>query len=123
NRLASEKYTDRIALTFDEDEELAQRAYRIIYRLRKANGDLRHYIGAVSFADDTFILPLQGIDIFANLTSRWMRARIADKDAKPSPSLDRMLRSPKDTTRGIDLEQEFWDAEFLLAHWAELAWK
>jgi hypothetical protein len=90
NRLAAEDYNGRISVTFDEDEEYVVKSYRIIRRLRCANPDLGRYIGAVSFADDTFLLPLQAADMLANLTSRFYRVRLLDKDAPVPPLLERL---------------------------------
>lgn len=123
DRLRKEQYTNRIAVTFDEDETYAGKWYRTICRLRKANADLGHYIGAVSFADDTFILPLQAADVLTGLTGQWFRTRAAKGDAPMPPMLDRVLRSPDVPGHGVDMEEELWDGPALNKSWKELVWK
>jgi hypothetical protein len=120
NRFARENYDGRISLIFDEDVEYVVKTYRIIYRLRRAHADLGRYIGAVSFADDTFLLPLQAADLLANLTSRFYRLRLVDKDTPISPLLERLLTHPQHTQYGLDREEEFWNAETLSQNWRDL---
>jgi len=77
NKLRSIGYNDRLSITLDEDETYAMTFYKTISRLRKPDKELGWFAGAVSFGDDTFILPLQAADILANLTMKWFRDRMA----------------------------------------------
>jgi hypothetical protein len=90
------------------------RFYKAILRLRKINPNLGNYIGAVSFADDRFIIPLQAADMLAYLTGRLFHDRMAGKARAvelPEP-LKSLIVSP-DSGYGMDYEQELWDAERL----------
>ncbi len=114
NRLKSENYQGRISVTFDEEEGTVIPFYKAISRLRKADPELGKYIGAVSFADDTFIIALQAADMLANLTSRWFKDRSEGKatsNEMPEP-LNSLVKWPN-TDYGLDYEQELWDAEAL----------
>lgn len=114
NRLHAERYPNRIAVTFDEEEGTVIGFYKAILGLREANPDLGNYIGSVSFADDQFIIPLQAADMLAYLTGKWFHDRMSGKartDELPEV-LKSLLVSP-DSCYGMDYEQELWDAERL----------
>jgi hypothetical protein len=114
NRLRAEGFNGRLSITLDEEEGAVIGFYNSIARLRKADPELGKYIGAVCFADDTYILPLQAADMLANLTARWFRDRSEGKataDNMPEP-LNSLVRWPN-TNYGLDYEQELWDAEIL----------
>jgi len=110
-------YKERISLTLDEDETYAMKFDSVIGRLRRKDHELGSLIGAVSFADDTFILPLQAADILANLTTRWFRDRAtaaAQEDAPP-PLLQRLLMSPE-RGYGLEYRTELWNGDALRKH-------
>lgn len=122
DRYTQINYTGRISISFDEDEEYASRFYKTVLRLRKHDQVLAKLIGAVSFADDEFIVPLQAADIVANLTSKWFHDQIAGKatpDQEP-PLLKRLLTAP-DSVHGIEYCTELWDAKALDENWKKLA--
>lgn len=120
NRLHAEQYDGRVSLIIDEDTEFVIPTYRAITKLRRTREDLRRYIGAVSFADDEFLLPLQAADVLANLTSRYYRLRLTDPQMPMPPILDRLLRHPEHPEYGIDLEHELWDEKLLAHGWEKL---
>lgn len=114
DRLRRENYAGRICVTFDWEEGAVVGAYQEVLRLRLANPDLARFIGAVSFADDEFALPLQAADMLANLTYRWFKDRMegrADPQQMPDP-LKSLILDPK-TGFGLDYEQELWNGEAL----------
>jgi hypothetical protein len=114
DRLHKERYESRITFTLDEEEGTTVELYRDILKLRKSRPDLGRYIGAVCFADDTFLVPLQAADMLANLTYRRFHDRMTSKastDQLPEP-LKSLIVSPE-TGRALDHEQELWDASAL----------
>ena len=124
DRLTREGYNGRISVTLDEEEGEVIKVYQEILRLRRANPDLGRFVGAISFADDEFILPLQAADMLANLTFRWFKDRLhgsANPQEMPEP-LKSLIIDPR-TGYGMDYEQEFWDAEALDRGLAELLGK
>jgi hypothetical protein len=89
----------------------------MIGRLRRKDHELGTLLGAVSFADDSFILPLQAADILANLTTRWFRDRaagVAQAD-EPPPLLQRLLMSPEHGY-GLEYRTELWNGDALRKH-------
>jgi hypothetical protein len=114
NRFRNTGYKGRLPITLDEDETYAMRFYNVVTRLRRADRELGSLVGAVSFADDTFILPLQAADILANLTTKWFRDRMAGTvmaDECP-PLLQRLLMSPE-KGYGLEYRTELWDGDAL----------
>jgi len=108
NRLRAEGYDGRITFVLDEEEGSAVGLYKGILSLRKSRRDLGAYIGAVCFADDTFYVPLQACDMFANLTYKWfddIARGLASKD-KPPEILEGLLLEHR-------IENELWTAEEL----------
>jgi hypothetical protein len=114
NKLVSVNYNGKICVTIDEEEGSAIKMYQDILKLRKANPDLGQYIGAVSFADDTFIVPLQAADMLANLTYRYLCTESVSpgpEDDMPEP-LKSLIISPH-TGEGPEYIHELWSAENL----------
>ena len=117
NKFRDIGYSDRISIALDEDETYAMKCYGIMSRLRRADAEMKHLISAISFADDTYILPLQAADILANLTSQWFRERMAGRataDEMP-PFLKRLQVSPEHGF-GLEYRSELWDGDELRRH-------
>jgi hypothetical protein len=113
DRLRDENYLGRITFTLDEEEGSAVELYRDIIGLRRSRPDLGHYIGAVCFADDRYLVPLQAADLFANLNYRWLRDRTLGKasaEELPEP-LKSLIVDP--AGRSIDLHDELWNEDAL----------
>jgi len=117
DRFRNQGYKERISLTLDEDETYAMKFYSVIGRLRRKDHQLGSLVGAVSFADDTFILPLQAADILANLTTRWFRDRAAGvaREDEPPLLLQRLLMSPE-AGFGLEYRTELWNGAALRKH-------
>ena len=119
-RLIRDRFRDistRLSITIDEDEVYAIGFYKTISRLRRADKELGRIIGAITFADDTFALPLQAADIVGGLTRRWLRDRIAGTataDVLP-PLLQRLQIVPWEG-EGPESISELWDGEELRKH-------
>jgi hypothetical protein len=117
NRFRNAGYKGRLSITLDEDETYAMKFYNVVTRLRRADRELGSLVGAVAFADDTFILPIQAADILANLTTKWFRDRMtgtATADECP-PLLQRLLMSPE-KGYGLEYRTELWDGDALRKH-------
>lgn len=117
NKFREVGYRDRISITLDDDETYATKCYTIVSRLRRANPELKYLIGATSFGDDTFILPLQAADILANLTGQWFRDRMTGKaTADDMPPLLKRLQASPENGFGLEYRSELWDGSELRKH-------
>jgi len=117
NRLRSIGYNYKISITLDDDVSYAMKFYNAISRLRTKDKELGRMIGAVSFADDSFIVPLQAADILANLTTKWFQERMAGNANadEPPPLLKRLLLSPE-KGYGLEYKTELWNDSELRKH-------
>jgi hypothetical protein len=113
-RFVAQGHQDRISVTFDEDESSAIEFYKVTFKLRKRNPELGKLIGAVCFADDGFIIPLQAADILANLTSKWFKDRLTGKASETEvPALLRRLLMAPEAGFGLEYKTELWNAKEL----------
>ncbi|MBZ5535347.1 MAG: DUF3800 domain-containing protein [Acidobacteriia bacterium] len=113
-RLVSEGYDGRISITMDEEEGAVVNLYNSLVRLRKIDPLLGKYVGAVCFADDEYILPLQAADMLANLTSRWFSDIKNGKATREEmPKILGSLVTRPGTQYGLDYTSEMWAAEDL----------
>ncbi|MGH7840433.1 MAG: DUF3800 domain-containing protein [Candidatus Binataceae bacterium] len=112
-----------IAIVFDEDETYSLGIYRTISRLRKIFPEVKELIAAISFADDEVYAPLQASDILANLTTRYMRDRMAAQDGElpEPPILLRQLTTPFSSGLGVIYGEELWDNKRIDLYWSEIA--
>jgi hypothetical protein len=113
------------AIVFDEDEEYSLSVYRTISRLRKLFPEVKELIAAISFADDEVYAPLQASDVLANLTTRYMRDRMAaeaeDGLLPEPPALLKQLTIPFPTGLGVIYGEELWSAKKIDAEWPQIA--
>jgi hypothetical protein len=126
-RLIRNRFRDfftRISITIDEDEVYAIEFYKTISRLRRADKELGRLIGAITFADDTFALPLQAADIVGGLTRKWLSDRMAGTaSADVLPPLLQRLQILPGQGEGPQSVSELWDGEELRKHLDEfLGW-
>jgi hypothetical protein len=121
NKLRETEYEGRMAITFDEDAEYVEVTYKATQRLRSRDKGLGRLIGALSFADDEFLTPLQAADILANLTNRWFRDRMDGSATEDNPSdpLKSLLLAPNGR-EGLEYCTELWDADALDRNWRKL---
>jgi hypothetical protein len=122
-RLLTDKLKEReheagIALVFDDDNRHAMKWYSTLRDIKKARPEAKQSFGSICFGDDRYIQPLQGSDVLAYLTFRYMTARA---EAKETPAhFDQLLHSNVPGC-GIDYVSEFWDAEELQKRFVDAA--
>ena len=99
-----------ITMVFDNDQAYAMKLYSLWYKLRKMNPEHGKKIGAMCFADDTIYQPLQGADVLAHQTNKFMRNVQEQRDVHP-----RFLRLLKKPTPPYVIEfiSEMFDLEGL----------
>jgi hypothetical protein len=113
DRVHEEQCEERITFALDEEEGSVIALYEDILKLRKSRPLLGYYIGAVCFADDKFMLPLQSADMLASLTYAWLRDRsLGLADENPTGALKSLTTDPI-SGRSLDFHSELWDAPHL----------
>lgn len=102
SRLGSET---KVVMVFDDDEDYAMRCYRLWCDLRTSTPEMGTYIPSVCFADDKVFAPLQGADILAHQTRRFMLDLVAG--TSPREAFIDLLTSPN-PAYGIEYITEVW---------------
>jgi len=111
--------TPQILLTFDEDEEYAVRAYKLVSRLRKNYAEVKKMIVSIGFADDVALAPLQAADILAGLTNQYWRDSLDIESPDPPEMLRRLLTPPEEG--GLFVWQgKFWNRAMIDKNWDDL---
>ncbi|MDP9194436.1 MAG: DUF3800 domain-containing protein [Acidobacteriota bacterium] len=78
-----------IALIFDDDNRYAMKWYAALQKIKKARPEAKRSFGSICFGDDRYIQPLQGSDVLAYLSFRYMKAKAAGEvapDTSPNSS-------------------------------------
>jgi hypothetical protein len=121
DRLVAENFPDKIAITFDDSDDYAEKMHGLFNRVRKRDPSLRQSIVAVCFADDKVTQPVQAADMLVSLSLRWLKARVTTPDAPLPPPLQKLVEHKTQKGFGADLHHELWDEESLRQGFNELA--
>lgn len=100
------KYEPSISIIFDDHQKYSRECYSHWSALRVKHADLKRSIPSITFADDEFFYPLQGADILAWLSNRWLRdGRVLNKVSR---HFGEIINS-KELGYGFRFNDELWD--------------
>jgi Protein of unknown function (DUF3800) len=108
DKLREREHDVPIALIFDDDEKYAMKCYADLVDIKRGNADVKARIGSICFGNHRVVQALQGADVLAYLSLRYLKAQLAG--GSPPPHFEQLLRAP-DPAYGIEYTSELWDAE------------
>ncbi len=109
--LKQQNVPDPIVMAFDDDKDYAMRCYKVWCEMKNHFPELRERFPAICYADDRIFAPLQGADILAHETNKFMRN--CEDGRNPRQMFAELLKSP-DPNRAITYITEVWDSEQLV---------
>jgi hypothetical protein len=104
--LTASGYEPTVSVMFDDHQLYSRECYSHWSELRARQPEMRRRIPCISFGDDEIYFPLQGADILAWLSNRWLRD---GRDTnRVSRHLGELLSEPLHGN-GFALADELWD--------------
>ena len=88
---------DRMSLICDDDKETAMNCYGLYGRARFLNPDIKKSLVAITFAEDSEFVPLQGADFLASLCRLEARRRMHKEYYEYMPSFTRLTGKTEDS--------------------------
>ncbi|MGD1018237.1 MAG: DUF3800 domain-containing protein [Verrucomicrobiia bacterium] len=107
-QLLNWKYEASVSVWFDDHQKYSIECYKLWSALRVKHADMKSAIRSISFADDEYFYPLQGADILAWLSNRWLR------DGRDLNKVSRHFREILNSSEkgyGFKFIDELWDKE------------
>jgi hypothetical protein len=106
DKLIKSGHEPSISMVFDDDQHYAMNCYARWCKLKKRNPGLGNRISTMCFADDKVFQPLQGADILAHETNKYLRVQLEGRKVR-SHFLN-LLKS-HEPPYGIEYVSELWD--------------
>ena len=108
DKLREREHDVPVALIFDDDEKYAMKCYADLADIKRGNADVKARVGSVCFGNHRVVQALQGADVLAYLSLRYLKAQLAGGSAPIH--FEQLLRSPE-PAYGIEYASELWDAD------------
>jgi hypothetical protein len=105
-QLVDWRYEASVSVWFDDNQEYSIECYKLWSALRVKHADMKRAVRSVSFADDEYFYPLQGADVLAWLSNRWLRD---GRDLKKVSRHFREILNSHEAGYGFKFIDELWD--------------